>query len=178
MLPKGDEPKPICSAFPHQLKRTNREKQGWLEKFCGYHQQHEITKMLNCDVKQQELEQRKQSLDYLFNLSVSYKETPQCIAGVHFGAFQRHNDVAILLAVLCRPVLVTLPLEERKQTPSLISTGHMTMNDSTRSGNGFSRPTLPFSTRLVIMIIIPVFCSQTIRQKSSNVDLRGPWAAI
>lgn len=40
------------------------------------------------------------------------------------------------------------------------------------------QPTLPFSTRLVIMIMIPVFCSHTILQKSSNVDLRGPWAAM
>lgn len=38
--------------------------------------------------------------------------------------------------------------------------------------------TLPFSTRFVIMTMIPVFCSQIILQKSSNVDFRGPWVAM
>lgn len=49
---------------------------------------------------------------YLFNFSVPYKEMPQCVAGMHFGAFQRHHDVSVLLAVLCGPVLVTLPLND------------------------------------------------------------------
>lgn len=48
---------------------------------------------------------------YLFNFSVPYMKTPQCVAGVHFGAFQRHHNVSILLTVLHRPVLVTFPLE-------------------------------------------------------------------
>lgn len=38
--------------------------------------------------------------------------------------------------------------------------------------------TLPFSTSLVIMMITPTFCSQIIRQKSSVLDFRGPWAAM
>lgn len=50
----------------------------------------------------------------LFNFSVSYKETPQCVAGVHFGAFQCHHNISILLTVLCWPVLVTFPLTEQK----------------------------------------------------------------
>lgn len=48
---------------------------------------------------------------YLFNFSVPYEEMPQCVAGVHFGAFQCHHDVSVLFAVLCWPVLVTLPLK-------------------------------------------------------------------
>lgn len=55
---------------------------------------------------------RHSSPQYLFDLGVSYKEPPQCVAGVHFGALQGHHDVAVLLAVLRRPVLVTFPLVE------------------------------------------------------------------
>lgn len=54
--------------------------------------------------------QPRSASKYLFDLGVSYKEAPQCVAGVHFGALQRHHDVAVLLAVLRRPVLVTFPL--------------------------------------------------------------------
>ena len=38
--------------------------------------------------------------------------------------------------------------------------------------------TRPFSTRLVIMTMTLTFCSQIILQKSSVLDLRGPWAAM
>lgn len=38
--------------------------------------------------------------------------------------------------------------------------------------------TRPFSTRLVIMTTTPTFCSQIILQKSSVLDLSGPWAAM
>lgn len=41
-----------------------------------------------------------------------------------------------------------------------------------------SEHTRPFSTRLVIMTMMPVFCSHTILQKSSKVDLSGPWEAM
>lgn len=53
-------------------------------------------------------------LNYLFNFSIPYKETPQCVAGVYFGAFQRHYNIPILLAVLCRPILVTFSLQDTK----------------------------------------------------------------
>lgn len=108
---------------------------------------------------------------YLFNFSVPYKEAAQGVAGVHLGAFQSHHDVSVLLAVLHWPVLVTLPLQEQIQL----------MRDCvwiTTVRDVVTEPTLPFSTRLVIMMMIWVFCSQIILQKSSNVDLRGPWAAI
>lgn len=52
---------------------------------------------------------------YLFNFSVSYKEAPQGVAGVHFGAFESHHDVSVLLAILRWPVLVTLPLREQSR---------------------------------------------------------------
>lgn len=109
---------------------------------------------------------------YLFDLGVPDEETPQGVAGVHFGAFQRHHDVAVLLAVLRGPVLVTLPLGGGvRQSQSLTAPRPAGIWEEVE-------PTLPFSTRLVIMMMIPVFCSHTMRQKSSNVDLRGPWAAM
>lgn len=55
---------------------------------------------------------RNNDAKYLFNFSVSYEEAAQGVAGVHFGAFQSHHDVSVLLAVLCWPVLVTLPLQK------------------------------------------------------------------
>lgn len=48
---------------------------------------------------------------YLLDFSVPYKKMTQCIAGMHFCAFQRHYNVSILLAVLRWPVLVTFPLK-------------------------------------------------------------------
>lgn len=35
---------------------------------------------------------------------------PDCVTGKHFSALQGHHNVAILLAVLTRPVLITFPL--------------------------------------------------------------------
>lgn len=52
---------------------------------------------------------------YLFNLSVPYKEAAQRVAGVHLGALQRHHDAPVLLAVLRGPVLVTLPLKDKRR---------------------------------------------------------------
>lgn len=56
------------------------------------------------------------TFSYLFNFSVPYKETPQCVAGVHFGAFRGHHNVSILLVVLCWPILVTFPLKDTANT--------------------------------------------------------------
>lgn len=115
-------------------------------------------------------------LIYLFNFSVPYVEVPQRVARVHLGAFQRHHDVPVLLAVLRGPVLVTFPLNDTTGEQGWrLSDVSPFGSDSTCDG---CEPTLPFSTRFVIMMMIPVFCSHTILQKSSNVDLRGPWAAI
>lgn len=115
---------------------------------------------------------------YLFNFSVPNEETAQCVASVHFGAFQGHHDASILLAVLCWPVLVTFPLKHTACTELHLNLSELQSNVCFDYAIDQSEPTLPFSTRFVIMTMTPVFCSHTILQKSSNVDLRGPWAAI
>ena len=82
---------------------------------------------------------------YLFNFSVPYKKTPQCVAGVHFGAFQRHHNVSILLAVLHRPVLVTFPLE-----------GHNRHNESFTTSETQSSPSGIYFFPFVFLRMIPV----------------------
>lgn len=123
----------------------------------------------------------KNNCNYLFNFCVPYKKTTQRVAGVNFGVFQHHHNVSVLFAVLCWPVLITFSL---KHTRFAVNDTHTHLREKP-FGFLFSvcelqkeEHTLPFSTRLVIMTMIPVFCSHTILQKSSKVDLRGPWAAI
>lgn len=46
----------------------------------------------------------------LLDFGVADGEAAECVAGVHLAALQRHHDVTVLLAVLRRPVLITLSL--------------------------------------------------------------------
>ncbi|KAF3856938.1 hypothetical protein F7725_017661, partial [Dissostichus mawsoni] len=75
-------------------------------------------------------------------------------------------------------ILKHRPLTLRPRLPAPLPTLHDDKKQREEEGIKALNRTRPFSTKLVIMTMTPVFCSHTIRQKSSKVDLRGPWAAM
>lgn len=116
----------------------------------------------------------------LFDLAEA--EPADGVAGVDLGALQRDHHAAMLLAALCWPVLLALPLRikdkcvrSKQKVTAYDERGSGTIPETVSGGSGLTRP---FSTRLVIMTMTPVFCSHTILQKSLKVDLSGPWAAM
>lgn len=51
-----------------------------------------------------------EGLAHLFNLGVPDGEAAHGVAGMDICALQRDDDVAVLLAILCWPVLIAFPL--------------------------------------------------------------------
>lgn len=56
------------------------------------------------------LDGSSEGLAHLFHLGVPDGEAAQGVAGVDVCALERDDDVAVLLAVLRRPVLIAFPL--------------------------------------------------------------------
>lgn len=115
-------------------------------------------------------------LSDLLGAGVPDGKRPDGVVGQLFGALHCHQETAVLLLHLWRPVLVTFSLKEQWAPQMMLETLFPT--DRT-----FLKPwgrwlTRPFSTRFVIMTTTLTFCSHTILQKSSVLDMRGPCAAM